>query len=349
MIDVPVDLASLRIAAMKPLICVPMGDPAGIGPEILAAASLDPIVTSSARLLGVGNIEVLTRAAQFMRVNPTIHTVDESLSDVRENVLNFLSLDNITLDDFEIGKESAACGKAAFEFVAKAATLALKNKVDAVATTCINKKSLHLANVPYVGHTEILAGLSQTKDPLTMFQVKNLRVFFFTRHLSLMDACKAVKKEALSSFLLRCATALQSLGITNPKLCVAGLNPHCSDDGLFGAEEKEEISPAIRAAQEAGCCVTGPFPADSIFHFALTSNNYDAVISLYHDQGHIATKMIDFERTISITLGLPFLRTSVDHGTAFDIAGKGLASPVSLVEAIRLAALYAPSFLALKR
>ncbi len=333
---------------MKPLICVPMGDPAGIGPEILAAASVDPIVTNSVRLLGVGSLDVLMRAAQTMRVNPTIHTVDESISGIRENALNFLDLANIGIGDFEVGKESAACGKAAFEFVTKAASLALEGKVDAVATTCINKKSLHLACVPYVGHTEILAGVSQTKDPLTMFQVKNLRVFFFTRHLSLLDACKAVKKEALCSFFLRCAAALQTLGIPNPRLCVAGLNPHCSDDGLFGSEESKEISPAVCAAQEAGCNVTGPYPADSIFHIALTSDKYDAVISLYHDQGHIATKMVDFERTISITLGLPFLRTSVDHGTAFDIAGKGLASPVSLIEAIRLAALYAPRFHALR-
>lgn len=333
---------------MKPLICVPMGDPAGIGPEILAAATVDPIVTSSARLLGVGSLDVLSRAAQTMHVTPAIHTVDDSLSGIREGELNFLDLANIKVTDFEIGKESAACGKAAFEYVAKAASLALAGKVDAVATTCINKKSLHLARVPYIGHTEILAGISQTKDPLTMFQVKNLRVFFFTRHLSLMNACKAVKKEALCSFFLRCAAALQTLGITNPRLCVAGLNPHCSDDGLFGNEESKEIAPAVQAAKDAGCNVAGPFPADSIFHFALTSNNYDAVISLYHDQGHIATKMVDFERTISITLGLPFLRTSVDHGTAFDIAGKGLANPVSLVEAVRLAALYAPNFHALK-
>lgn len=333
---------------MKPLICVPMGDPAGIGPEILAAASVDPIVTNTALLLGVGSLDVLTRAAQSMHVNPTIHTVDESLSGIRENTLNFLDLANIGINDFEVGKESAVCGKAAFEYVTKAAKLALEKKVDAVATTCINKKSLHLAKVPYVGHTEILAGVSKVTDPLTMFQVKNLRVFFFTRHLSLLDACKAVKKEALSRFILRCAAALHSLGISSPRLCVAGLNPHCSDDGLFGNEEKEEIAPAIHAAQEAGCNASGPFPADSIFHFALTSNTYDAVISLYHDQGHIATKMVDFERTISVTLGLPFLRTSVDHGTAFDIAGKGLASPISLIEAIRLAALYAPNFHALK-
>ncbi len=329
---------------MKPLICVPMGDPAGIGPEILAAASVNPIVKNSARLLGVGSLDVLSRATQTMHVNPTIHVVDESLSDIHEGELNFLDLANIKVTEFETGKESAACGKAAFEFVAKATEIALAGKVDAVATTCINKRSLHLAHVPYIGHTEILAGISQTKDPLTMFQVHSLRVFFFTRHLSIIDACKAVKKEPLTQFILRCATSLQSLGITAPRLCVAGLNPHCSDDGLFGNEESKEIAPAVQVAKEAGCNVSGPFPADSIFHFALTSNNYDAVISLYHDQGHIATKMVDFERTISITLGLPFLRTSVDHGTAFDIAGKGLASPVSLVEAIRLAALYAPSF-----
>ena len=334
---------------MKPLICVPMGDPAGIGPEVLAAASVDPIVKSSARLLGVGNLEVFTHAAKNMRVSPVVNLVDEELRGLSDTDLNFLSLDNIKLDDFEIGKPSAACGRAGFEYVTTAARLALKGKVDALATTCLNKQSLHLAHVPYIGHTEILAGVSGVSSPLTMFQVHSLRVFFLSRHMSLTEACKFVTKEKLLDFIKKAVASLETLGISKPRLAVAGLNPHCSDNGLFGSEESREITPAVEAARQEGFDVTGPLPADSVFYFALKNKAFDAVISLYHDQGHIATKMVDFERTISVTLGLPFLRTSVDHGTAFDIAGKGLASSVSLVEAIRLAALYAPAFRAMNK
>lgn len=321
-----------------------MGDPAGIGPEVLAAASVDPIVKSSAHLLGVGNLEVFMRAAKSMHVSPAVHLVDEELRGLSDTDLNFLSLDNIKLDDFEIGKPSAACGRAGFEYVTTAARLALKGKVDALATTCLNKQSLHLAHVPYIGHTEILAGVSGVSSPLTMFQVHSLRVFFLSRHMSLTEACKFVTKEKLLDFIKKAVASLETLGISKPRLAVAGLNPHCSDNGLFGSEESREITPAVEAARQEGFDVTGPLPADSVFYFALKNKTFDAVISLYHDQGHIATKMVDFERTISVTLGLPFLRTSVDHGTAFDIAGKGLASSVSLVEAIRLAALYAPAF-----
>ena len=158
-----------------------------------------------------------------------------------------------------------------------------------------------------------------------------------------MDACRAVKKDRVLDYIARCSEAMRLLGIDNPSIVVAGLNPHCGEHGLFGNEEDVEIVPAIEEAKKLGFNVHGPNPADSVFHFAL-NGGWDAVLSLYHDQGHIATKMVDFERTISLTLGMPILRTSVDHGTAFDIAGKGKASPVSMVEAIRLAALYAYSF-----
>ena len=221
--------------------------------------------------------------------------------------------------------------------------LALAGEVDALASTPINKESLKAANIDYIGHTEILADLTGTPDPLTMFQVRDLRVFFLTRHMSLVQACKLVRRERLEDYIGRCLKELVRLGVAKPRLAVAGLNPHCGEHGLFGFEEVEQIEPAIAAARLAGLDAVGPVPADSVFHFAL-QGKYDAVLSLYHDQGHIATKTLDFERTISLTLGLPFLRTSVDHGTAFDIAGQGRAGSVSMVEAIRLAALYAPNF-----
>lgn len=215
--------------------------------------------------------------------------------------------------------------------------------MDALATTPINKESLQAADVPYIGHTEILASLTGVDDPLTMFEVRSMRIFFLTRHLSLRDAIDQITADRVHDYLVRCDRALQRLGLENRKFAVAGLNLHSGEGGLFGREEVDEIEPGIERARRDGIAAVGPVPADSVFYHAL-QGRYDAVLSLYHDQGHIAAKMTDFERTISITNGLPFLRTSVDHGTAFDIAGTGQASSVSMEECIKLAAQYAPKF-----
>lgn len=215
-------------------------------------------------------------------------------------------------------------------------------EIDAIATTPINKEALRAAHVNYIGHTEILGALSHSRDPLTMFEVDGLRVFFLTRHMSLREACDAVKKDRVLEYIRRCTKALQQLGVKG-KMAVAGLNPHSGEHGLFGWEEVKEIAPAVAQAQQEGYDVVGPIGPDSVFHQAL-QGRYQAVLSLYHDQGHIATKTYDFERTIAVTLDMPFLRTSVDHGTAFDIAGKGIVSDISMIEAIRLAAKYAPNF-----
>ena len=329
---------------MKPLICAPMGDPAGVGPEILAASLADETVKSTARVLVVGNTEIMRRAATAMKVKLEFNEVDVNLGGWRDDAANIINMDNVDLAAFAYGKVQAQCGQAAFEYIKTSIELTMKGVTAAVATTPINKESLKAAGVPYIGHTEIFGDLTGTKDPLTMFQVHSLRVFFLTRHLSLMDACRAVKKERVLDYIARCTDALRLLGIKNPSLVVAGLNPHCGEHGLFGNEEDIEVAPAIEEARKQGFNAHGPNPADSVFHFAL-KGAWDAVLSLYHDQGHIATKMVDFERTISLTLGMPILRTSVDHGTAFDIAGTGKVSAVSMVEAIRLAAQYAPNFI----
>ena len=323
---------------MKPLICAPMGDPAGVGPEILAASLADAAVTDMANVLVVGNTEIMRRAAAIMKADLDFNEVDADLNGWREGAANIINMDNVDMASFAYGKVQAQCGQAAFEYIKASIELTLAGKAAAVATTPINKESLKAAHVPYIGHTEIFGDLTGTKDPLTMFQVHNL-----TRHLSLIDACRAVKKDRVLDYIGRCTSALKLLGLKNPSMVVAGLNPHCGEHGLFGNEEDAEVVPAIEEARRQGFNVHGPNPADSVFHFAL-KGAWDAVLSLYHDQGHIATKMVDFERTISLTLGMPILRTSVDHGTAFDIAGTGKASAVSMVEAIRLAAEYAPNF-----
>ena len=189
---------------MKPLICVPMGDPAGIGPEILAAVAANPDIYKTARLLGICDGRVFKRAAQAMHGAPTIQETSGSLSDIRENAFNFIDLANADPTTFETGKPGPVNGKAAYEYVAYATKLALAGKVDALATTCLNKEAMHMAHVPYIGHTEILAELTGIKNPLTMFQVRSLRVFFLTRHLSLRKACDAVTKETLLPFIFRC-------------------------------------------------------------------------------------------------------------------------------------------------
>ena len=327
----------------KQKIGLTMGDPAGIGPEIIVKALDKKEIRDLGDLVVFGDRKVLEDAASFSGVNREINVLNEDLSNYEKEKINVYDQDNVDLENLEMGKIQASAGQASFEYIKKATEMALDRKIDAVSTAPINKEALKAADVGYIGHTEMLGDLTDTDYPLTMFQVHSLRVFFLTRHLSLIDACKSITEEVIYKGIEESAAALENLGVENPKMAVAALNPHAGEHGLFGNEEVEEITPAIEKAQKEGYNVVGPVPADSVFHFGL-KGKYDAVLSLYHDQGHIATKMVDFEKTISITNNLPFLRTSVDHGTAFDIAGQNKASSVSMEEGIRLAFQYAPYF-----
>ncbi|HZG59333.1 MAG TPA: 4-hydroxythreonine-4-phosphate dehydrogenase PdxA [Anoxybacillus sp.] len=332
----------------KNIIAIPMGDPAGIGPEITVKALDKPEIYEVCSPLVIGHSEVLKNAMKFTNTSLEINEINDPSEGIYEHgTIDVISLDNLDVDQLEMGTVQAQCGKAAYEYIEKSVALALEGKVTALATTPINKESLKAAKVPFIGHTEILAELTKSNDPLTMFEVLNMRIFFLTRHLSLKDAIAAITKDRVCDYLIRCDKALQQLGVEKRKIAVAALNPHGGENGLFGYEEIDEIRPGIEAAIEKGVDAVGPVPADSVFHHAL-NGRYAAVLSLYHDQGHIAAKMTDFERTISVTNGLPFLRTSVDHGTAFDIAGKGVASSVSMEECIKLAAKYSKHFLTQK-
>lgn len=328
----------------KPIIAIPMGDPAGVGPEIVVKSLNNRETYAVARPLAIGDAGVLKQAMTFCGMSLEINRVEgPGAGRYTHGTMDVIDLANVDISEMKIGRVQASCGSAAFEYVRKATELAMTRQVDAMATTPINKESLKAAKVPYIGHTEILQDLSKTENALTMFQVFDLRVFFFTRHVSLKRAIELIRKDSIYRFIHRCVDALGVLGVKEPRLAVAGLNPHGGEHGLFGDEEVKEIEPAVMRAKADGMDIVGPVPADSVFHFAL-KGRYDAVLSLYHDQGHIAAKMVDFERTIAITNGMPFLRTSVDHGTAFDIAGTGKVSEVGMMEAIRLAALYAPKF-----
>lgn len=328
----------------KSIIAIPLGDVAGVGPEIVVKALNNPEIYRIANPLVIGNSFSLSKAMKVCNISLNIRKIEDPSDGVYTyGTIDLIDLDCPKIQEIETGKVQKEAGEYAFSFIKKSVELALAKEVHSIATTPINKEALRAADVPYIGHTEILGALCNVKQPITMFQVKNLRVIFLTRHLSLINAIKSIKKDTLHEHIKRDIDALRALGIEDPNLAVAALNPHGGEHGLFGNEEIEEISPGIEMAQNEGLRVSGPVPADSVFYMAM-QGKYDAVLSLYHDQGHIATKMVDFEKTISLTLGLPFLRTSVDHGTAFDIAGKGIASSVSMEEAIRLAAHYAPIY-----
>lgn len=324
----------------RSVIGIPMGDPAGIGPEIVLKALKNGKLYDICKPLVIGNAGVLEHIEKIAGSGLKLNVIKEP-----ENgkyvygVVDVLSIDNVDADKLKYGEIQAEAGKAAYDYIALSAKLAVEGRISAVATTPINKEAIKAAKVNFIGHTEMYADLTGTKDPLTMFQVYNMRVFFLSRHVSLRKACDIVKTDRLTDYLIRCDAALKQLGLDKRLIAVAGLNPHNGEHGLFGDEECAEIEPAIMVVREKGVDAVGPVPADSVFSQAL-KGKYDAVLSLYHDQGHIATKTVDFEKTISLTIGMPFLRTSVDHGTAFDIAGKGIASSISMEEAIRLAAEY---------
>ncbi|EDS78039.1 4-hydroxythreonine-4-phosphate dehydrogenase [Clostridium botulinum C str. Eklund] len=329
---------------IRPLIAVPIGDPAGIGPEIVVKALNDKDVYEKCRPVLIGDKNVIKQAIGFCDLKLNINTITNAKDGKYEvGTLDLIDLSNVNISELQIGKVQALGGKAAFEYIKKSVNMAMNKEVDAIATTPINKESLKKAKINYIGHTEILADLTYTQDPLTMFEVRGMRVFFLTRHVSLRQACDLVTKEKVLDYIIRCTKALEKLGVKDGTMAIAGLNPHSGEHGLFGDEEMNEIVPAIEEAQKMGYKVEGPIGADSVFHLAL-KGRYNSVLSLYHDQGHIATKTLDFERTIAITNGMPILRTSVDHGTAFDIAGTGKASKISMKEAILLAAKYSPNF-----
>jgi 4-phospho-D-threonate 3-dehydrogenase / 4-phospho-D-erythronate 3-dehydrogenase len=325
----------------RPLIVVTMGDPAGIGPEIAVRALLDDAVRAICRCFLIGDVRVLERALKVCGLDARLQLIvgPEALSDTPGviDVLDQTSADPVQL---RVGEVQALGGEAAFAAIKTAIGLAMTNRVDAVATTPINKESLKAAKIPFIGHTEMFAEFTGAAEEMTMFTISGLKIFFLTRHVSLIDACSMITRERVAKGIEKSVNALRQLGLARPHLAVAALNPHGGEDGLFGREEIEAITPAIAEARMRGMNVSGPVPADSVFHMARIGR-YDAVLSLYHDQGHIAAKMMDFEKTVSVTLGLPILRTSVDHGTAFDIAGTGKASAVSMIEAIKVAAEYA--------
>ena len=325
------------VSSQKPAIAITMGDPCGIGPEVVVKAMADPRVYATCRPLVVGNVYAMEQAVSLTGLPVKINEVEDTATSGQEpGVIDVVDIHNLNPEDITIGEISPTCGKAAMEWVTKAGELAMAGVVDALATAPLNKEAASLAGYKSVGHMELLQELSKSKLVATMLMAKNLRVVHLSTHRSLSLACELVKKDRVLDHLKLTHDSFVTYGFKIPRIGVAALNPHGSDGGLMGDEEASEIAPAVEAARSEGIEAIGPIPADVIFHQAI-QGQYDAVLCMYHDQGHIPVKVYGFEESITANLGLPFVRTSVDHGTAFDIAGKGVASHESMLESIRLA------------
>lgn len=331
---------------MLPIIGITMGDPASIGPEISLKALSKKGIYMKCKPLIIGDALALKRARSYVNLeNIKINSI-QSISEAKfeYGTIDVYDLKLIDINNLKLGKVDRISGNAAFEYVKKIIELAKNNEIDATVTNALNKEAINLAGHHYSGHTEIYAEFTNTKKYTMMLAHDNLRVVHVSTHVSLREACERCKKERVYEVIKIANEACKKLGIINPKIGVAGLNPHCGENGLFGREEIEEITPAIEQAKKEKINVEGPIPPDTIFSKA-RGGWYDIVVAMYHDQGHIPLKVIGFiyNQTegrweavagVNITLGLPIIRTSVDHGTAFDQAGTGKANELSLINAI---------------
>ncbi len=322
----------------QPLLAITMGDAAGIGPEVIVRSLTSPEMRQICRAIVIGDAGVMRATVQGMEANLSIHAIQHPAEARHDpDAIDVLDLENIRLDELTPGQLSPMAGRAAYEYVIRAVDLAMKGQVDGIVTAPLNKKAMHLGGCHYPGHTEILAEKTGTDDFTMMLVSGNLRVVLVTIHVSLREAIDLVDRERVVRTIRLTDRTLRRMGIAAPRLAVAGLNPHAGEDGLFGQEDNEEIVPAVEQAQTEGIDAQGPFPPDTIFLRAV-NGEFDAVIAMYHDQGLIPLKTIGFSTGVNVTLGLPIIRTSVDHGTAFDIAWQWKADAESLNAAIRLAA-----------
>jgi 4-hydroxythreonine-4-phosphate dehydrogenase len=322
----------------RPIVAITLGDPAGVGPEITAKALTRPEVWECCQPLVVGDARKLGQAMALANSSLAQNVIQSVASAAfSADAPDVLDLGVVDVTDVPLGEVSATAGKAALAYVEQATELALKGRVDAIATGPINKAAIQAAGSVHVGHTEILAELTRAGRVTTMLATPGLRVVHVTRHVPLRDVAVHITRDNVLATIRLTDSGLRDMGYPKARIAVAALNPHGGDGGLLGREEIEEIGPAVEDAKGEKIDVYGPIPADSVF-FRAVRGEFDVVVAMYHDQGHIPIKTHGFERSVTVTLGLPIVRTSVDHGTAFDIAWKGVASEESMVEAIKLAA-----------
>lgn len=325
----------------RPVIAVTMGDPAGVGPEIVLKALNASEVWDVCRPVVIGDMGVLDTAKRSLPLSMHVKfmTVQSPEVDTSDSV-GVIDMVNVPKVEHVMGEARVYAGRAVAGYIEKAVEFAMAGKVDAITTAPINKETLKMAGYGYPGHTEMLAALTKTKKYGMMLVGGGLRVILATIHCPLKDVAGLITSERVTETIRLAGVACRGLGVENPRIAVAGLNPHASDGGLFGGEEADIIAPACATAAQEGADVKGPIPPDTVFYRA-RKGEFDIVVCMYHDQGLIPLKMLAFDTGVNVTVGLPIIRTSVDHGTAYDIAGKGIADPSSLIEAIKLAALMA--------
>lgn len=314
---------------------ITMGDPAGIGPEISLKA-VDKSEENRNRVIIYGSHDVLAYYHRLLHLETPLAVITDA-ENFKAGCINCISVGNVTMKDFEIGQVSPVAGDAAYQYIARAIADALAGKIGIVTTAPLNKEALHKGGHNFDGHTEIFATLTHTQSYAMMLWSEKMSVIHVSTHCSLRQACDRAKKERVLECIHLADAAMKRLGIDQPRIAVAGLNPHCGEAGLFGSEEIDEIRPAVEAACEEGLDVTGPVSPDTVF-LKTYQGLYDITVAMYHDQGHIPMKMMAFDSGVNVTLGLPIIRTSVDHGTAFDIAGKGIANEDSMLYALNLGA-----------
>ncbi len=322
----------------KPIIAITMGDPAGVGPEIILKTLDDPKVKKACRLLIFGDRQVLESTAGRLGKSFSINSIERfDRTAGWEESVGLYEASRLPADEVIPGRPDPRWGAPVLEYIRLAARSALKGQVAAMVTCPISKEIIRRLRPSFTGHTEYLAHQSKTRSFGMMLTGQRLKVSLVTIHLSLKKALRVLDTEKIIKTIeLTYQTLTSRFGLGDPRIAVAGLNPHAGEQGAFGSEEEKIVSPAIRKAQSQGMQVSGPHPPDTLFYWA-AQGRYDAVVALYHDQGLIPIKLLHFDNAVNITMGLPFIRTSVDHGTAFDIAGKGLANPDSLIQAVLLA------------
>lgn len=327
----------------KPTFAITMGDPAGIGPEIIIKTLIHPDIYNLQNLVVIGNYQKLQWAAEILKIQCQIRQIIAvSEAEFITGVINVMDTGPSDLSHIKPGKISAEAGAAAYEYIRSAIQYSMDGLFDGVVTAPISKEALNLAGFHYDGHTEIFAEKTNTPKVTMMLASKNFRVTHVSTHCSLREAINRCKTERILDVTRITNCALLQMGIKKPHIAIAGLNPHCGEGGLFGMEDIEEIQPAIDQANSEGIHVyPQPVPPDTVFFRMAYENEFDAVVAQYHDMGHIAAKMADFFGGVNITLGLPIIRTSVDHGTAFGITGKGIANESSLIQAIEYATILA--------
>ncbi|MDE0068991.1 MAG: 4-hydroxythreonine-4-phosphate dehydrogenase PdxA [Caldilineaceae bacterium] len=326
------------MADSRPLLAITLGDPAGIGPEVILKALQHGEVFASCRPLVIGDRQVLARAAEWLGTEPRFEVIAGPAVEgsYLADTVPLLDLANVELVEAPVGQVSAGAGRAAVEYVQRACDMALAGQAAAVVTAPLNKEAMHRAGFLYPGHTELLAERTGAERVSMLLVGPNLRVVHVSTHVSLEEAIRRVTPPRVLEVIELAHHACQALGIGAPRIAVAGLNPHASENGLFGAQEETQIQPAIESARARGWTVSDPQPPDTVF-LRTTRGEFDIVVAMYHDQGHIPMKLLAFDSGVNVSIGLPILRTSVDHGTAFDIAGTGQASEESMLAAIRVA------------